>query len=515
MNLNAIRYSPYFFPGMLAILFAGLEVLTAQTFGFHPDEYYYFACAYHPAFGYVDHPAFIAWITRISLLFGNSAYTLHLFPALAGVATLMVTAATCIKLGGGRFAAFLSVLSILTGMYYWVVFGFVSMNAYDILWITLAAYCALCILESPSLGRWLLLGLIIGIGANTKTTMFIFAVSLILGLLLSKERRLLKTLPPYFTILIALALSAPFLYWQFANGCPTLEFIRNVSSSKNLVVSPPQFLLQIVLATGVFTAPIWMTGIATLLRSSGAIPTRALGIGILLFFLIYLTNHSKFYYILPAFPFLFAAGSVAIEHGLEQRHNWIRVGLLLLLSSWIIVQLPLGVPLLPMEAFASYLQIMRLSRQMKTEDHPSAQAEHVKGIPDYFGQRIGAREFVATVARVYHSLPEPEKADCAIFGKTYAFAGMVDFFGPEFGLPKAISAHNNYWLWGPREYSGETLLVCDNSEKGYIQKFESVEILAEYEFPYREDNFRVLKILCCRHPKKPLADLWREIKTFD
>jgi hypothetical protein len=37
-----------------------------------------------------------------------------------------------------------------------------------------------------------------------------------------------------------------------------------------------------------------------------------------------------------------------------------------------------------------------------------------------------------------HTLPPEEQRKTAIFGNNYGDAGAIDFFGPKYGLPKAI-----------------------------------------------------------------------------
>ena len=57
------------------------------------------------------------------------------------------------------------------------------------------------------------------------------------------------------------------------------------------------------------------------------------------------------------------------------------------------------------------------------------------------------------VAKVYFSLPPAERATTAIFANSYGQAGAIDFFGPKYGLPKAISGER--WSDGLRR-----LLLC-------------------------------------------------------
>jgi hypothetical protein len=51
------------------------------------------------------------------------------------------------------------------------------------------------------------------------------------------------------------------------------------------------------------------------------------------------------------------------------------------------------------------------------------------------------------------------RARTAIFAENYGEAGAIDLSGPRYGLPPAISGHQNYFLWGPRGYTGESLIV--------------------------------------------------------
>ena len=65
---------------------------------------------------------------------------------------------------------------------------------------------------------------------------------------------------------------------------------------------------------------------------------------------------------------------------------------------------------------------------------------------------------VATVAGVYRDLPAEEQAESCVFTGNYGEAGAVDFFGPRYDLPRAISGHNNYYIWGPRGCTGKVLI---------------------------------------------------------
>ena len=95
---------------MLAFLLAGASFALLWATSFHPeygyfiDELYYLACAVRPAWGYVDHPPLSVLILGVSRrLLGTSLPALRLAPALAGVATVVLTGALARRLGARAF----------------------------------------------------------------------------------------------------------------------------------------------------------------------------------------------------------------------------------------------------------------------------------------------------------------------------------------------------------------------------------------------------------------------------
>jgi len=78
---------------------------------------------------------------------------------------------------------------------------------------------------------------------------------------------------------------------------------------------------------------------------------------------------------------------------------------------------------------------------------------------------------VQHVARVYNGLSPDERLRIAIFGNSWGEAAAIDFYGPRYGLPPAISKHNNYWYWGPRNYTGDIAIVLGSDGRGDREHF--------------------------------------------
>lgn len=126
----------------------------------------------------------------------------------------------------------------------------------------------------------------------------------------------------------------------------------------------------------------------------------------------------------------------------------------------------------------------------------------------------GWEEMTAAVARAYQSLPPEERGRCAIFADNYGQAGAIDFFGRRYGLPKTISGHQNYYLWGYGDYTGACLVAIDSDYKDLQPLFESVEPIGgfthEYVMPYENNK----TFYVCRNLKVTLPQLWAQAKCY-
>ena len=134
-----------------------------------------------------------------------------------------------------------------------------------------------------------------------------------------------------------------------------------------------------------------------------------------------------------------------------------------------------------------------------------------ENLPIHFVYRFGWKELVRQISEIYHMLPEEEKAKCAIMASWYGPAWAIDYFGPQYDLPKAICTHNNYWIWGFDNYTGEITVTVGFSPKQLEQMYTKVEIAAYFEHPYAYNQ----TICICRGLKYPLKDLWPKLKHYE
>jgi hypothetical protein len=300
----------------------------------------------------------------------------------------------------------------------------------------------------------------------------------------------------------------PYLLWQFHYDWPMLELLRRGQLYKNYPLSPLQFLWGQILEVHPFNLPIWLAGLYFYLVSKPGKPYRLLGWTYVAILIVFFILKAKTYYLAPAYPMLLAAGAFAIETFIQERQwNWLKPATVSVLVSGGIATAPFAMPVLPVETYIRYQDFLGIQAP-QTERHKFGK------LPQGYADMFGWENMVATVARVYNSLSPEERAKCAIFTSNYGEAGAIDFFGKKYGLPKAISGHNNYWLWGPGNYTGEIVITVGPRLEDVKKTFDQVElgatVVSEYAMPYESD----LPVYICRKPKMPLKEVWPRVKNY-
>jgi len=481
-----------------------LHFARAGDYGYQRDELYFIACARHLAWGYVDQPPLIAVIAKIALLFGDSLYALRLLPALAATATVIVTGRLTRRLGGGLAAQVLAMLGIALAPFYLAVGNLLTMNAFEPLLWTGAAYLFVKADETDAPPLWTALGLVSGLGLINKYSMFFFLGSCIVAIALTPSRRSLVRPGFALAVGIALAIVTPTLVWQAQHGWPQLEVLRAAAAQKNVVVGPLTFYAQQILMMNPLAAPIWIAGLGALLL--GRSQMRWYGFAYVLLSIVYLILGAKVYYLAPIYPVLFAAGATALAARFANvRWAAIAYPAALLLGGLAIA--PEAYPLLPLPVFLRYEHVLDF-RGIKMEKHPEGE------VPQHFADMLGWDTLVGTLARAYGGLTPAEQREAVILTRDYGQASAVDFLGPRYGLPRAISGHNNYYLYGPGGASGKAVLAIGFDARMLRTEFRRVTQVAVYHDAYVLPDFNNLPIYKCTDPIKPLAAWWPATKRF-
>jgi len=493
--------------GAVALL---LHLLTNGRYGYFRDELYYIACGRHLAFGYVDQPPLSILLLRLSeLLVGDSLFAIRLLPALAGAGIVALTGIIARELGGRAGSIALACAATLCAMFYLAVGNFFSMNAFEPLFWMGAVYLLIRIINGASPTLWLWLGVLLGLGLENKHSMAFFAVGIFVGLLLTPERRQFAQKHIWFGGMIAFAIALPNILWQALHHWPTYELLSNVAHShKNVALSPAQFIAQQAVFMNPGTLPVWLAGLVWVFGSRDGRRYRIIGIIYLVTLAEFIVLHGKSYYLAPAYPMLFAAGGVAIERVFAARLKWLKPALLTLVLATGALLAPTVLPLLPPEKLIRYMRAIHL-------EPPRTETSHTAALPQIFADQFGWEQMVGSVADVYHRLGPEDKKRAAIFCQNYGEAGAIDFFGPHRGLPPSISGHQNYFLWGPRDWNGEIILVLDTDDNHERELFGSVEDLGQVaSSPWAMPFERQTHIYLCRDLKMGVREFWPRVKNW-
>jgi hypothetical protein len=504
------KTAPALLAAMVAVKLA-LPMLNADPFGYFRDELYYLVCGLRPDWGYVDHPA-MAPLLAVGgwKLFGETLYGVRFFPALFGAAVMVLTALMARRLGAGPFGQALAALLVLTAPFYLVIGSKLSTDSFEVLFWAALAYIALRMVQENDPRLWVWFGLAGGLGLHAKHSVVFFAFALVAGIAISSRRRLL--LSPWLIAggAIALLLFLPNLLWQWQHGWPTLELLENIrQSDKNVVLNPLAYFGEQVFLLGPLGFPIWLAGLVWLLRGRDEKGYRALGLGYVIAFVAIVILKGKSYYLGPAYPILFAAGAVALERWTARRGwGWVRPGYAAIVIAATLLMLPIGLPLMSPERTAEWQRALGFS--------PSpTELSHTSELPQHLSDRLGWEEMVASLARVYEALPEEERSRAGVFAQNFGEAGAIDILGRKHGLPPALSGHQHYFLWGPRGYTGEVMVVLDAPTHRLDELCGSIEHAGPVDsHPHAMPYEQRMGIYVCRDLVSPLPELWPEVKNW-
>jgi hypothetical protein len=494
----------------LVVAKLAVHLALANRYGYFRDELYFLDCGRHLDWGYVDHAPLIGLLARIALLLGGSLPVLRSLSALAGAAVVALAILVARRLGGGRFAQSLAGLAVLVMPIRLAIDGLFTMNAFEpIFWIG-AALVALRIVQGEGPGLWLGLGAVLGLGLMNKHSTGFFAVALAGAILLTPMRRALRTRWPWLGALVALALFAPNLLWQWQRGFPTLEDLANVArTGKNVVLGPAEFFAQQALIAHPVLLPLWLGGLAWLFAAERG-RYRVLGwTGAIIFGLMFALK-GKNYYLAPIYPLFFAAGAVAIERGLPALGivaRWARPVIVAGVLATGAITAPIALPLFAPEDYLAYEAWLGFTP-------PRTEVAHRGPLPQNLGDQFGWPELVAEIARIYAALPPEDRARAGILAGNYGEAGAVNLFGPRYGLPRAISGHQTYFFWGPEGRTGEVLIVLQWPREALLRRCRSVEEKGVHFHPWgmAEEN---RPIHLCRGFTPPLPEAWPGLKHWN
>ena len=488
----------------LAVQLAGL---LTPGYSYFIDEFYYFACAARPAFGYVDHPPLAPWILALTRpVLGDSLLGLRLVPFLAGSATVWVTCLLVARLGGGRFAMVLAGIGVGLAPLILAMSSFFSMNAFEPLFWMLIVLTVVRIVQTGDPRLWVVVGLLIGLSFENKHTAMIYVVALGLGVLATRTRRILAGRWLWAGAGLACLLAIPNAAWQVANGFPSIEFYRNAHFLKNVPSPPLRSLVTLAVSMNPLTLPVWLAGFVFLLGRRDARTFRFLGVTCVILLAVHVASQtSRPDRVVGMFPILLAAGAIVTERMIRSR-----AGQAALVGATVAVALafaPIVMPLLPPPTLAKYAAALGLTY--------SAERGKTSPIPQLLADRTGWESYVDDVERVYKSLSPEDRERAIIYAPSYGQAGAIELWGPARGLPRVIGAQNTYWHWSAGHTNTEVLIAVDMRPTTLRRLFRDVREAARINCDYCMSWRSNIPIFVARASIVPFEAVWPDFKHYE
>lgn len=467
-----------------------INLLAISNFGFHRDELLHLTLGDHLDWGYKEVPPLIGFLAKISLsLFGDSVFASRILTTIASGFIVWLTGQITLELGGKKFAIALACLSMIFSPAFAASGYLFQPVVFDQLWWVLTVWLIIRYVNTTSVVYLYATGVVVGLGMLTKYTMAFFTLSLLAGILISKQRKILFNKHVIGAVIVALLIFLPNLVWQWRNNFPVIHHMNELKATQLDYLRPVEFIMQQIVVHGIAVF-VWLAGFIFLLFSFSLRKFQFLAVAYILIFLFLLQMNGKNYYLFGAYPMLFAAGGYAFQRMLKTAGNGLRVATVTLFTLPNLLMLPLVLPVLPinqtLEAFKFAKKNLKfLSFATRWED----QQQH-STTQDY-GDMFGWDEMASLAAKAYHDLPAEAKKHTRLFAENYGQAGALHLLGKRYNLPEVVSLSSSFSLWAPQQIFSRYLIYVAESEadvKELLPYIKSYKLVGTVQNPLARER---------------------------
>jgi 4-amino-4-deoxy-L-arabinose transferase-like glycosyltransferase len=484
------------------LAFTLMHIATSGRYGFHRDELLSYTNALHLDWCYVVYSPITAWLARGELAIFGTSLTGYRFLAAVSIGLVAVLSGLIARQLGGKRQAIL-VAAVAASIGGPVVFSgsFLSYMTFDMFCWVAVAWCIACLLRSQDPRWWLATGAAVGIGIMCKYTMLFLVAGLLGGMLLTPNRRFLRSIWFWAGIALALAIISPVVFWQFQHHFVGLDWMKSIHARDIRWGRTDYFLLnQFWKATNPITVPLWCAGLWFLFATQQGKPFRLLGWMYVIPLVAFLAARGRDYYLSPGYPMLLAAGAVWGERWLASLQPRVAGAVVratwnsLVISGLIVVSLV--APVAPVN---------------------SAWWRVADAANDSFNMEIGWPEIAATVAQVRDTFPTGDRTHLGILAGDEGEAGAINLYGHAYGLPAAISGMNSNWLRGYGDPPPQTVIMVGMDHDFLERNFVNCTWAAHLSNPYGVINEAIGKyseVYVCGAPRQGWPEFWKHFQSF-
>lgn len=483
---------------IIALLFGVAHTLTNGQYGFHRDEWQFLSDAQHMDWGFVPYPPLTAALQHIGLgLFGLSLTGLRMFSVIAQVLVIFISGLMARDLGGGRLAQIFTALAVgLSPVPMFEATEF-QYSSFDMLWWVLIAWCVIRLRRDDEPRWWLAIGLVAGLGLQTKYSIAFALMGVLAGVVLTDARRYFRSGWFWAGGAVALVVFVPNLAWLIRHDFVSYHFLQGIHARDVHQGRAEGFLRdQFLLNANLFAAPVWLAGLVAYARSPRY---RMLAWMYVVPVLLFLLAQGRFYYTCAVYPMLIAMGAVVGERWLHTLRPGLRASVTALMFTGVVI----------VGAYA-VVRIVPLATQGPLRDYALRHNGDLR-------EEIGWEELVAQVAAIRDALPTDQQAQLGIAVGNYGEYGAIALLGPRYHLPMPITTVNSGWLRGYPEPPPSTLIVLGNSLKRAGQLFKDCRVAGRNTNALgvaNEESQDHPDILVCGPARGSWSEFWKRGPDF-
>ncbi|MBL7492581.1 glycosyltransferase family 39 protein [Frankia sp. AgB1.9] len=467
-------------------------VAFASRYGYHRDELYFLAAGHRLAWSYDDQGPLTPLVARaMAGIAPGSLTVLRLPSALAAGLTVLITGLLARELGARGRGQLLAATTAAVAVIVLFTGHTLSTATFDLLVWTAATWLVVRAHRTGDDRLWLLVGTVLGVGLLNKPLPAFLAAGLVVTIGVMGPRRSLASGYLWTGAVIMIVLWSPWLVWQAGHGWPQLAVSRSIAAGNSASSQPWWQILPFqALLAGPLLAPVWIVGLARLLRDPALRRLRFLAWTYLLLAVVFMATGGKSYYLAGLLPVLIAAGAVPVDAWLDRGRPYVRraaTAVVVALSA--VAGLLIGLPVLP-----------------------ASDAGPIIAMNADVGETIGWPDLVRTVAEVARQVP-PGRGSPVILTRNYGEAGAIDRYGPALGLPAAYSGHNAFGDWGPPPDRDGPVVAIGFRPSSAAPFLRGCRVAAYVDNAAGIDNDeRGKPVLLCDGPVRPWSQEWPSLR---
>ncbi|MDT3405020.1 ArnT family glycosyltransferase [Mucilaginibacter terrae] len=438
-----------------------LNMLAAGHYGFHRDELLHLTLGNHLDWGYMEVPPLIALLAKISTaVFGDAVFAARVFPAIASALMVWFTGLLTVEFGGRRFAIAVACLCMIfsPGM---VASGYLFQPVvFDQFFWLMAAYLTVKYVNTNKPQYMYGLGAAMGFGLLNKYTMGFYAGALILGVLISPQRRVLFRKEVLIAVAITTLVFLPNVLWQYIHHWPIAKHMGELKTQQLDYINPMDFVMQQFMLHGV-SAVVWLVGLGFLLFHHSLKTYRFVGFAYLLVYAFLLLMKGKAYYLLAGYPMLFAAGGFSIAYMIKNYIGRSVTAFAVIAPNLLL--LPVVLPIFTINQTLSFFEYYHqhlpfMDFAITWEDHKKHRTTQ-----DY-ADMFAWDEMAAKTAKIYYSLTPEQQKRTVIFADSYGEAGALHVYRKRYNLPEVVCLNSSFALWAPAKLNADYIIYISDDD---------------------------------------------------